>query len=281
MAEVQSKEKAEEVKNKSEPKDKSSKKSKNKSKKSAVEKSSSSKQETGSLEEVLTLRRKANEVKKYTIMKRVASVLVVVLIAIVSLVYAISYFYDKFGSFTVKIDKYDMVQQGLSLSETPEFDRTVSRLNADIVYDMTNISGEDLPDNIDRINGSHNGANYIAYTFYVSNAGKDTVTYSGEVFMEKITGNIDEAIRVAIYKNGEKTVYGKTKSNGGGIEKDCDKEFSSASIVSYEKHENFSPNAQDKYTVVIWLEGNDPDCTDDIVGGQLKMGINFKIIEDT
>lgn len=281
MAEVQSKEKTEEVNNKSKPKDKSSKKSKNKSKKSTVEKSSPSKQETGSLEEVLTLRRKANEVKKYTIMKRVASVLVVVLIAIVSLVYAISYFYDKFGSFTVKIDKYDMVQQGLSLSETPEFDRTVSRLNADIVYDMTNISGEDLPDNIDRINGSHNGANYIAYTFYVSNAGKDTVTYSGEVFMEKITGNIDEAIRVAIYKNGEKTVYGKTKSNGGGIEKDCDKEFSSASIVSYEKHENFSPNAQDKYTIVIWLEGNDPDCTDDIVGGQLKMGINFKIIEDT
>lgn len=281
MAEVKSKEKAEEVKNKSKPMDKSSKKSKKKSKNGAIEKFSSSEQETGSLEEVLTLRRKANEVKKYTIMKRVASVLVVVLIAIVSLVYAVSYFYDKFGSFTVKIDKYDMVQQGLSLSETPEFDRTVSRLNADIVYDMTNISGQDLPDNIDKINGSHNGANYIAYTFYVSNAGKDTVTYSGEVFMEKITGNIDEAIRIAIYKNGEKTVYGKTKSNGGGIEKDCDKEFSSASIVSYEKHENFSPGAQDKYTVVIWLEGNDPDCTDDIVGGQLKMGINFKIIEDT
>lgn len=269
------------VKNESEPKDKSPKKSKKKSKNNTVETDSLNQEEKFSSKEILTLRRKADEVKKYKVMKRVSAVLLVILIAIVSLVYAISYFYDKFGSFTVKIDKYDMVQQGLSLSETPEFDRTTSRLNADIVYDMTNISGEDLPDNIDKINGSHNGENYIAYTFYISNAGKDTITYSGEVFMEKITGNIDEAIRVAIYKNGEKTVYGKTKSNGKGIEKDCDKEFVSASIVSYEKHENFKPETQDKYTIVIWLEGNDPDCTDAIVGGQLKMGINFKIIEDT
>ncbi|MGN0114613.1 MAG: hypothetical protein ACI396_04760 [Acutalibacteraceae bacterium] len=230
---------------------------------------------------VLTLRRTAGEVKKYALLRRMSAILAVVLIAIISVVYAISYFYDRFGNFTVKVDKYDMVQQGLSLSETPEFDKTNSRLNADIVYDMTNISGEDLPPNIDRINGSHNGDNYIAYTFYLANSGKDTVTYSGEVVMEKITGNVDEAIRVAIYKNGEKTVYGKTKSNGGGMEKDCDKEFASASVVAYEKHEKFSPGAQDKYTVVIWLEGNDPDCVDDIVGGQLKLGINYKIIEDT
>ena len=30
---------------------------------------------------------------------------------------------------------------------------------------MTNISGEDLPANLDNINGAHNGDNYIAYTF--------------------------------------------------------------------------------------------------------------------
>lgn len=230
---------------------------------------------------VLTLRRQAKEVKKYAVMRHLAAVLAVILIAIIVVVYAVSYFYDKFGSFTVRIDKYDMVQQGLSLSETPEFDKTTSRLDANIVYDMTNISGEDLPDNIDRINGSHNGDNYIAYTFYITNSGKDTLTYAGELYMESITGNVDEAIRVAVYKNGEKTVYGKTKSNGGGIEKDCDKEFASARIIAEEKHEKFRPGQQDKYTIVIWLEGNDPDCTDDIVGGQMKMGLNFKIIEDT
>lgn len=229
----------------------------------------------------LTFRRDAKEVRRSVVLRRVLAVLLVILIAIIALVYAVSYFYDKFGSFTVKIDKYDMVRQGLSLSETPEFDRTTSRLTADIVYDMTNISGEDLPENIDKINGCHNGDSYIAYTFYLSNAGEDTITYEGEMTMENVTGGVDEAIRVALFRNGEKTVYGKTKSNGGGIEGDCDSEFASSTVVAYEKHEDFHPGETDKYTVVIWLEGNDPDCTDQIIGGTMKLGMNFRIIENT
>lgn len=231
--------------------------------------------------DIATLRRGAEETKKFAVMRRFAAVLAVVLTAIIMTVYAVSYFYDKFGSFTVKINKYDMVQQGLSLSESPEFDISLSRLNADVLYDMTNISGEDLPPNIDRINGSHNGDGYIAYTFYLSNSGKDTLTYTGELTMENVTGGVDEAIRVAVYRNGEKTVYGKTKSNGAGKESDCDKEFASSTVAAYEKFENFGPGDQNKYTVVIWLEGNDPDCTDKIIGGTMKLGMHFSIIEDT
>ena len=146
---------------------------------------------------------------------------------------------------------------------------------------MTNISGEDIPDNVDRINGSHNGNGYIAYTFYLSNTGHDTLAYTSELTMENVSGGVDEAIRIAVYKNGEKTVYGKTKSNGKGIESDCDYEFASSTVAVYEKQDSFPPGAQNKYTVVIWLEGNDPDCTDDIIGGKMKLGMNFKIIENT
>ena len=125
---------------------------------------------------VLDLRRKAKEVKRYVILTRVLGLLVIILVAVVAIAYAISYFYDKYGSFTVKVNKYDMMRQGLTLSETPEFEKAVAVLNADIVYDMTNISGEDLPKNIDMVNGSHNGESYIAYTFYLINSGSDTVS---------------------------------------------------------------------------------------------------------
>ena len=231
--------------------------------------------------DVLELRRTAKEVKRHVILMRILALLVVILILIVAIAFAISYFYDKFGSFTVKINKYDMIQQGLALSETPEYSRAEAVLNADIVYDMTNISGEDLPDNIDMINGSHNGDSFIAYTFYLINAGDDTISYEGEMTIENVTKNVDEAVRVAVYKNGEKTVYGKTKSNGGGMESDCDSEFLSSTVVMRTSEEGFEPKAKDKYTVVIWLEGNDPDCIDDIIGGTLKLGMNFKIIEST
>ncbi|MBO4390938.1 MAG: hypothetical protein J5825_08770 [Lachnospiraceae bacterium] len=227
------------------------------------------------------MRRTAGEVKRHAVVTRILALLVVILITIIAVAYAISYFYDKFGSFTVRVNKYDMVHQGLSLSETPEFDHTISQLNANIVYDMTNISGNDLPPNIDKINGSHNGENYIAYTFYLLNAGDDTVSYESEMYIENVTKGVDEAVRVAIYKNGEKVVYGKTKSSGQGIESDCDEEFLSSNLVMRETQEGFAPKDKDKYTVVIWLEGNDPDCVDDIIGGTIKFGMNFKIVETT
>lgn len=233
------------------------------------------------IRDVLELRRTAKEVKRHVVIMRVLGLLVIILIAIVAIAYAISYFYDKYGSFTVKINKYDMMRQGLSLSETPEYDKTNSVLNADIVYDMTNISGEDLPDNIDMVNGSHNGESYIAYTFYLINAGDDTLSYQGEMTIENVTNHVDEAVRVAVYQNGEKAVYGKTKSSGGGKESDCDSEFTSSTVVMKTKHDGFKPKDKDKFTVVIWLEGNDPDCTDELIGGTLKLGMDFKIVETT
>ena len=131
--------------------------------------------------DVLELRRTSKEVKRHFILMRVLALLVIILILIVAIAYAISYFYDKFGSFTVKVNKYDMVHQGLTLSETPEYDRSNAVLNANIIYDITNISGEDIPPNVDMINGSHNGDNYIAYTFYLINSGDDTLSYTGEM----------------------------------------------------------------------------------------------------
>lgn len=233
------------------------------------------------VKDVVRLRRTAGEVKKYALLTRGLSLLVIILIALIAIAYAIAYFYDKFGSFTVRIDKYDMVNQGLSLSETPDYDHTISVLHADMQYDMTNISGNDLPDNIDMINGAHNGKNYIAYTFYLINSGEDTLSYDYHLYIDNVTKGVDEAIRVALYVNGEKIVYGKTKSNGSGMESDCDSEFLSSNLVMRARKEDFKPKDKDKYTVVIWLEGNDPDCVDDIIGGTIKFGMDFNITETT
>ena len=233
------------------------------------------------VKDIAGLRRTAKEVKRHVFVTRLVSLLIAILVTIVAVGYAVAYFYDKFGSFTVRVDKYDMVNQGLSLSETPDFDHTISVLHSDMQYDMTNISGHDLPDNIDMINGAHNGKNYIAYTFYLINGGDDTVSYDSYLYIDSVTKGVDEAIRVAIYRNGERTVYGKTKTNGTGKESDCDSEFLSSSMVMRDRIEDFEPHSKDKYTVVIWLEGNDPECIDNIIGGTIKFSMDFKIVEST
>jgi len=42
---------------------------------------------------------------------------------------------------------------------------------------------------------------------------------------------------------------------------------------------NFEVDAIRHYTIVMWLEGTDPDCIDDILGGEFKVSFSFTIIE--
>ena len=32
--------------------------------------------------------------------------------------------------------------------------------------------------------------------------------------------------------------------------------------------------------MVIWLEGDDPDCTDELIGGHLGLEMDFQLVED-
>ena len=36
----------------------------------------------------------------------------------------------------------------------------------------------------------------------------------------------------------------------------------------------------DKITVVIWFEGDDPECVDDILEGEIKFSMDINVIEE-
>ena len=42
-----------------------------------------------------------------------------------------------------------------------------------------------------------------------------------------------------------------------------------------------APGDVHKYTIVIWLEGYDPDCTNELIGGHLGFEMNMSLIDDT
>ena len=44
--------------------------------------------------------------------------------------------------------------------------------------------------------------------------------------------------------------------------------------------EHFHPGDLTKYTIVIWLEGNDPECVDRILGGEMKVDMSMEVIYD-
>ena len=47
--------------------------------------------------------------------------------------------------------------------------------------------------------------------------------------------------------------------------------FVSDTVVANGSQRTVAPMEVHKYTVVIWLEGDDPDCTDELIGGHVGM----------
>ena len=54
------------------------------------------------------------------------------------------------------------------------------------------------------------------------------------------------------------------------------KPFKTAKVVDSGYREKLQPQEIDKYTVVIWLEGEDPECINNILGGTIEMMMRFR-----
>ena len=225
------------------------------------------------------LRRTAAEVKRYRVLIRVLPIAMSIAVVTLALVYTITTMYTKFGSFTVTVNKYDNVAHALTLSETPDFKDMTSRLNAASSQEITNISVATLPLDLDKINGSHNGDNYMAYTFYCRNAGTESVTYEYELFIANMTLEIEDAVRIRLYVNGDYEDYAKTRNDGQGAEPGTTEFLTEETILRKELH--LTPGEYTKFTIVVWLEGDDPECVDTILGGVFKIDMNMSVLGES
>ena len=223
------------------------------------------------------LRRTAKEIRGYNQRMKLLGAMLLMLLVVAIILYVISALYSNSGSFTVAIDKTEMTKYGLSLSESREMTHLTSNLNAKISEEITNISGEIIPANIDEIDGVHNGVNYIAYTFYLQNRGEVEVPVEYSVDMSNITQGLDEAIRLRLYVDGVPTTYAKTRRDGTGPEPGTTAFYSAVSMTKG-RIESLVPGEVVKFTVVLWIEGPDPDCLDDLIGGVMKVDMNFNVI---
>ena len=179
------------------------------------------------------------------------------------------------GYFTVTLDTDLAYESGLVMYEKLDEKKQRKILKATTVEFMDNISVKWLPEDLnDRAEGSHNGDNFLAYTFYVENQGSETINYWYEVLVDDVIKNVDKAIRIIIYRNGERTIYAKTNEITGEPEPGT-KPFPSEMEVLIEHRENFNPGDIDKFTIVIYLEGDDPDCIDALIGGDMKMHMDI------
>ena len=222
------------------------------------------------------------------------------------------------GHFTINMTG-GMFREGFSLSETKGFENPTMRLFAQPAEEVPCISILDIREDVNDVDGQHNEIQYFAYTYYIRNEGESTVDYDWQMELTSESLGLSKAVWVMIFEDDAMKFYAHGRADGtqealppvgDNTRGYLDRPFFDNAALPEEQYELIaSKNGRDfyrlipvsfesdlvvasgtvtevepmevhKYTVVIWLEGEDPDCTNDLIGGHAGMEMNFQLVTD-
>ena len=209
--------------------------------------------------------------------RRILRIVLGAVVAVLLIIFIISMLVSKWGDLVIEIDR-PLQNRGIVLSTDPEFKTKSVSLSAKQVQNVTNITYSWLPTDLDTSkDGEHNGKNYVAYTFYCKNEGDEKIDYDATLDITGVAKSADEACRVMVYKNGEPNIYAKGKMDKRDEAEEDATKFVDEKVVMTTNTKDFKPGDVDKYTIVIWIEGNDKECVDEIRDGWVRMKMLFAV----
>lgn len=222
------------------------------------------------------------------------------------------------GYFTINLSDR-LFRQGFVLSETEDFANTSANLFAEPAVDVPCISITSLQQDIDSYEGQHNGFGYFAYTCFLRNEGDDTVDYNWELQITAESLECSTAAWVMVIEDGELGLYAERGSDGRPQTVPAQNDntrgylhvpvmdlasdpgqymepikstgnatyyriittpFEDEYTVAVGSQSEVEPMEVHKYTIVVWLEGDDPDCTDDRIGSHLGLNMQYALVEE-
>ncbi len=220
------------------------------------------------------------------------------------------------GHFTINMSA-DLFREGFVLSDNVAFENATTYLFCQAAENVPCVSISHLPENVDTIDGQHNedyfaytfyirneGENTVDYDWEirlnsesknVSSAAWVMVFEDGQMLFYAAP-DADGGAQVLPARGDDTRGYMETslplmqfsRDPAGQFEVITQKGshtyyrvvpevFLSDSVVAVGAMLDVEPMEVHKYTVVIWLEGDDPDCTNELIGGHVGMDFNFKL----
>lgn len=177
-----------------------------------------------------------------------------------------------------------------------------------------------ITSDIDKLEGPQRSENFFAYGFYIENRGKEHASYGYELVINSQSKDAAKVAWALLFIDGKAAFYAKPSDDGQsqtlpardvntrgyrdppfidvaaypneqyeiikrashGIEyyRLIALPFESEDVITSGVFENVPPGAVQKYTIVVWIEGDDPDCTNEIIGGHFGVEFNFIAIDD-
>lgn len=240
--------------------------------------------------EIVSSAYKNTTIKSIFKKKSVWAIIMILALFLSGTVALLTYYGQQVGSFVVGVSDKGY-QGGLVLSKTQDFSTSSPRLVGDSVSNVHPISVLDIySEKVLQNDGSYipKSKNYMGFTFYLKNEGNISINVDVSMTITKATNYVDRATWIWLFegeedKNG--TIYRKKDSIAheypAGYNDNNYKEYEGDELVMRSTIVYFKPQEIKKYSIIIWLEGEDPDCVDtgeySVKSGKIRFTMKFDV----
>ena len=215
------------------------------------------------------------------------------------------------GQFVIRVRDESLTKSISLTTDLENKDSYVSTLSAPGMTGMADYSAEyfiklgyDDLDEITATSGQYTneGSSLYAYTFYIVNTTTDGSNLGIDVEMKysKVTKDVHKVVRIMTYAYSTNTsvpeIYQAAEEENVDIDYVKDygyviepvlfkSEEIAEGVVFDNQHYTIGTTASEsatrinymKYSVFFWLEGNDPECDEDIMGGTIKFDLTVSV----
>ena len=241
-------------------------------------------------------------------LKRISRYVIIFCLIFLVILAGFTLYGDKVGNFTVVL-KEDKVKISACLTKDLANDKT-SRFDVPGIEYLSATTYQEIPQALSSGIGIKNDEHkkYMAFSFFLLNLSDHAIAYdlSGEI-LDELAGKKDktckpsDALRILILTESDMNddlegsaslkedgvVYAKQEDSQAGLDELKAANypegkvtyFSDERVIVKQAGISFDTKAIKKYTVVLWLEGYDISCRDELIGGRLKLRMNFNAYE--
>ncbi|MBP5308729.1 MAG: hypothetical protein J6Z34_06310 [Clostridia bacterium] len=222
---------------------------------------------------------------------RVSTIAILVSLILLIMFAGFTIYGNKVGNFIVNINNGGV---RIALSAKEDMSERSSRLTFSGLSGQGETTFVDIPSDISNGMGDKSDKlvlRYLAYSFYLINESENGVDYVMDLNVIDTVGDPLSVLRVMVIEGDKPTndpsnmIFAKDEPTTAAQEvlKATllrygyyeTRPFVSDSVLFSIRGRDLPPEVGQKYTVVIWTEGWDAQCTDDRLGDRVKMQIDI------
>lgn len=230
-------------------------------------------------------------VKKLWTKKRILNTLIAIFFTLFIVIAIITYYGQNVGCFTISVTQ-KATDYAIYISDD-EFKSWSPRLICEPMKSMSPTVQPVIKSKYVRNNaGTYKSTEktYIGYTFWLKNmSSTEAVNVKAKLTVALSTKNLDTCAWVWFFdeedENSTGTIYQKEeKLTDEQIAARPDRYTNYPERTQYsgddvfdKTYANLQPGEVKKFTIILWTDTEDPDCTDDIINGQINYNLTFML----